>query len=156
MCWSGGGNLGDGSDAPPPYLAFHARRRIEPPRKVCSVHDHHGDDRDDDHDDDVSRDLDNGRDQQLQDDCDDDADGDEIGVPPYIVLEASAMVCVPVSSSRYNNILFFSLLFVASLTSVTHEYTGRRKFVKITGQMRKGQVVENQKGHCFKDGNLEN
>ena len=44
------GNLGDGSDAPP-YLGFDARRRLEPQRKVCYVHDHHGDDIDDDLDD---------------------------------------------------------------------------------------------------------
>ena len=61
------------------------------------VHDHHGDDRDDGldvhHHDDDCHDRGDGRDQQLQDESDDDDDdGDEIGVPPYIVLEASGEV----------------------------------------------------------------
>ena len=76
---------------------------------MCCVHDHHGDDRDDDldnhhHDGDGLHDQVDGHDHQLQDDNDDDdGDGDEIAVPPYIVLEASAImgeVCQPVSSSR--------------------------------------------------------
>ena len=72
---------------------------------MCYVYEPHGDTRDvnydNHHHEDDWHDQVEGHDHLLQDDDDD--DGDEIAVPPYIVLEASAIlgeVCQPVSSSR--------------------------------------------------------
>ena len=109
------------------------------------VHDHHGDDRDDGldahHHDDDCHDRGDGRDQQLQDESDDDDDdGDEIGVPPYIVLEASER-SVPVSSSRPAlTILSSRLLCFSCPVSQSHTCTrAGANSSKLRGKCAKGK-----------------
>ena len=105
---------------------------------MCYVHDHHDDDRDDDlhdhhHDDDC-----HDRDQQLQDDShDDDDDGDEIAVPPYLVLEASAMVgrSVPagiIITTSVNHIPFLIFVATQSHTRANEQRASVRERRKVT------------------------